>query len=160
MGNCDGLLAEQILYNSVVKINKPSFYGWHFFGITYKLHNPIFSYKTDYTKLPYFSVIFCIVMRYELPSIETVSFSLIEFSSIICAILTNSGIVQSVVPCSLFHRDWRVIPIISANSTLEIFNVSLNSVVVISSPLFTLFILVLLKIKVKTFLRFCLTLCA
>lgn len=32
MGNCDGLLAEQIRYNIVVKINKPSFYGWHFFG--------------------------------------------------------------------------------------------------------------------------------
>lgn len=31
MGNCDGLLAEQILYNVVVKINKPSFYGWQFF---------------------------------------------------------------------------------------------------------------------------------
>ena len=77
-------------------------------------------------------------MRYEMPSIETVSFSLIEFSFIICAILTNSGKVQSVVPCSLFHSDWRVMPIISANSTLEIFNVSLNSVVVISSPLFTI----------------------
>lgn len=30
MGNCDGLLAEQILYNNVVSIKKPSFLGRQF----------------------------------------------------------------------------------------------------------------------------------
>ena len=29
MGNCDGLLAEQILYNIDVSIKKPSFLGRH-----------------------------------------------------------------------------------------------------------------------------------
>lgn len=31
MGNCDGLLAEQILYNNVVSIKKPSFLGRHIY---------------------------------------------------------------------------------------------------------------------------------
>ena len=135
MGNCDGLLAEQIRYNIDVSIKKPSFLGRHIlYTIPYSLFIHYAQSQINRDFFECFYAILVIAKLYCVPSTETVSCSSMPFCFMISYTWIISFNVQSVWLVSLQYRDVLVMPIMFANSSADSFNCFLISFVVISSP--------------------------